>query len=100
MAKYRKKPVEVEAVKLEATDASIHEVVNFIEGEVVDTSSSLMLTDRFHDYCDMVKREGMKIKTLEGTMTADIGDYIIKGVQGEFYPCKPDIFKETYEKVE
>lgn len=41
----------------------------------------------------------LKIKTLEGVMTADIGDYIIKGVNGEFYPCKPDIFEKTYEEV-
>ena len=40
-----------------------------------------------------------QIDTLEGTMTATPGDYIIKGVQGEFYPCKPDIFEKTYEKV-
>lgn len=39
------------------------------------------------------------IKTLEGTMHADNGDYIIKGVKGEIYPCKPDIFEATYEKV-
>ena len=41
----------------------------------------------------------MKIETLEGTMIAKYGDYIIKGVQGEFYPCKPDIFNATYEAV-
>lgn len=41
----------------------------------------------------------LKIKTLEGTMIANIGDYIIKGVKGEFYPCNPDIFELTYEKV-
>ena len=40
------------------------------------------------------------ISTLEGVMTATIGDWIIKGVQGEFYPCKPDIFEKTYELVE
>jgi hypothetical protein len=39
------------------------------------------------------------IETLEGNMTADKGDYIIKGIKGEFYPCKPDIFELTYEKV-
>ena len=48
----------------------------------------------------MVKKDGLKIFTLEGTMNANIGDWIIKGVKGEFYPCKPDIFEETYEKVE
>lgn len=42
----------------------------------------------------------LKIETLEGTIDASIGDYIIKGINGEFYPCKPDIFKITYEKVE
>lgn len=41
----------------------------------------------------------IQIETLEGVMTASIGDYIIKGVKGEFYPCKPDIFEATYEKV-
>ena len=40
------------------------------------------------------------IDTLEGTMTASVGDYIVKGVHGEFYPCKPDIFNLTYEKAE
>lgn len=43
---------------------------------------------------------GGEIKTLEGIMTVSENDYIIKGVQGEFYPCKPDIFKMTYEKVD
>ena len=41
----------------------------------------------------------MVIETLEGDMTANVGDYIIKGVQGEFYPCKPDIFKQTYDEL-
>lgn len=45
-------------------------------------------------------RRGLHIHTLEGAMSADIGDYIIKGVKGEFYPCKPDIFAMTYEAVE
>jgi hypothetical protein len=39
----------------------------------------------------------MRIKTLEGTMTAELGDWIIRGVKGEFYPCKPDVFEATYE---
>lgn len=46
-----------------------------------------------HDHTDIY------IDTLEGTMCASVGDFIIKGVQGEFYPCKPDIFEKTYEKV-
>lgn len=43
---------------------------------------------------------GLVIKTLEGNHLANIGDYIIKGVAGEFYPCKPDIFEKTYEVAE
>lgn len=50
-------------------------------------------------YSDCFK-ETMTIETLEGAMIANIGDYIIKGVNGEFYPCKPDIFEKTYEFVE
>lgn len=45
-------------------------------------------------------KEPISIKTLEGTMRADVGDWIITGVKGEQYPCKPDIFEATYEKVE
>lgn len=41
----------------------------------------------------------LEIETLEGTMKANVGDYIIKGVDGEIYPCKPDIFEKTYEKI-
>jgi hypothetical protein len=47
-----------------------------------------------------VKEEGLKIFTLEGSHLATIGDWIIKGVKGEFYPCKPDIFDQTYLIVE
>lgn len=43
---------------------------------------------------------GLEILTLEGKMTADVGDWIIRGVKGEFYPCKPDIFEATYEPAE
>lgn len=51
------------------------------------------------DYTDL-DNPVLKIETLEGLMEASKGDYIIKGVQGEFYPCKPDIFAETYEELE
>jgi hypothetical protein len=79
MAKYRKKPVVIEAVKW--TGKNKEDICRFTE-----------------DKCYF--QEGMFIKTLEGDMFAHVGDYIIKGVQGEFYPCKPDIFEETYEIVE
>ena len=48
---------------------------------------------------DVKDKGGFCIPTLEGNMKANIGDYIIKGINGEFYPCKPDIFDKTYEKV-
>ncbi len=97
MAKYRKKPVVVEAIQLSVDN--VLEVERFIEQKEIrlDTGAA---QDKFEDYKDIVRRNGRKINTLEGAMTAKIGDYIIKGVSGEFYPCKPDIFEKTYEKVD
>ena len=83
--KYRKKPVVIDALKW--TGLNFMELVEFIGGEEARHKISL------HSH-------GLYIKTLEGDMKANDGDWIIKGVKGEFYPCKPDIFEETYEKVE
>lgn len=91
MPKFRKKPVVIEAVIWDGTN--FDEVSNF--------------TKEFHGhkkaYEDAeegsIKSGQYSIRTLEGIMTASKGDYIIKGVKGEFYPCKPDIFSETYEPV-
>ena len=85
--KYRKKTVVIEAVQFKDTEESILEL------------SELGLEPVCVDYADL-DNPVLKIETLEGLIVATEGDYIIKGVQGEFYPCKPDIFKETYEKVE
>lgn len=82
MIKYRKKPVVVEAIKY-LREENIHETLDFV-GESI-----------FYD-ADMNE---YFIRTLEGNMKLSKGDYIIKGVQGEFYPCKPDIFEATYEEV-
>lgn len=82
--KYRKKPVEIEAIKWHVNMTPI-DVMMFL-GESVDNIA--------------MENNQLKIKTLEGEMKADEGDYIIKGVQGEIYPCKPDIFEKTYELVE
>ncbi|WP_018527494.1 hypothetical protein [Alkalispirochaeta alkalica] len=96
--KFRKKPVVIEAMQLLSSDASILQCLQFMGQRVnVETQAD---HDRFATYCDAVKEEGLKIETLEGTMTATVGDWIIKGVSGEFYPCKPDIFDKTYEPVE
>ena len=95
--KYMKKPVIVDAVQLKSSESSIREVLVFI-GQDINTNNDVSLS-RFGEYCDIVRREGLTLKTLESgkdTQIADIDDYIIKGIQGEFYPCKPDIFKLTY----
>lgn len=82
--KYRKKPVVIEAVKWAGNNED--EIVKFCGRDKINLGSG---------------RHGwyLTIKTLEGWMYANIGDYIIKGVKGEFYPCEPDIFKLTYERV-
>lgn len=84
MAKYRKKPVEVEAVKWDGN--RISEVTDWVSKGLEDNS---------------IFRMGDKvlIKTLEGDMQASPGDYIIRGINGELYPCKPDIFEKTYDPV-
>ena len=76
---YRKKPVTVEAVQW--TGENHAEMCEFIDPEVFEIKP----------------KEGLIIHTLEGDHHASPGDYIIKGVNGEFYPCKPDIFAKTYE---
>lgn len=83
--KYRKKPVEIEAMQLTADNAC--EVLTFCNG------SGDIVASKEDDGT-------ISIKTLEGTMLASIGDYVIKGVKGEFYPCKPDIFEATYDRIE
>ena len=80
--KYRKKPVIVEAVIW--TGNNIDEVKELAKNAV----EHIIFVDN-----------NLYIETLEGNMNVSIGDYIIKGIKGEFYPCKPDIFKETYETV-
>ena len=96
MKKYRKKPVVIEAVQW--TGENLAEVLTFT-GKHPDWDKWF---DSFEHYEAYVRADDMifKIKTLEGTMTASPGDWIIRGVNGEHYPCKPDIFEKTYEKVE
>jgi len=99
MKQYRKKPVVIEAVILEKSETSIKSALEFM-GQKVDLSNSIT-AEKFDDYCIIVmEKGGIEIKTLEGVMKASVGDYIIKGIKGEFYPCKPDIFHATYEPVE
>lgn len=86
--KYRKKPVVIEAVQFKDDSA-----------DTIIVLQEFMQSDVRVSYADP-DNPVVKIKTLEGVMYASIGDFIIKGVNGEFYPCKPDIFEKTYEKVE
>ena len=91
MAKYRKRPVIIEAI--EWTGQNYVEARQFTRP---DLNPGVFSTQ---DISSDPTRVQLKIKTLEGVMTAEPGDYIIKGVNGEFYPCKPDIFEKTYEAV-
>lgn len=95
MAKYRKKPVVIDALKWDGENT--FQVMSFMG--TVGSLSDPIADDKFQDYKAIVKRDGLPIETLEGTMTASVGDYIINGIQGEFYPCKPDIFEQSYESV-
>jgi len=85
--RFVKKPVEIEALQFVGTAENTLELSEFIEKDIAI------------DYANP-QAPVLKIETLEGTMSASVGDYIIKGVKGEFYPCKPDIFEATYTKVE
>ena len=91
--RYRKKPIVIEA--LQWTGENLHEVISFT-GKHPRFNEWF---DDWKDYAARVKADGdvFKILTLEGTMSAKPGDWIIQGVHGEFYPCKPDIFAATYE---
>ena len=79
--KYRKKPVVIEAVQW--TGNNLPDIISFAKKAI-----------------DKWDGTDLYINTLEGTMTASVNDYIIKGIKGEFYPCKPDIFEQTYEPAE
>lgn len=81
--KYRKKPVVIEAVRY-----------------MIDNSLPDWFMDRVSNNTIVIHKDGTyHIKTLEGTMKSEYGDHIILGVNGEVYPCKPDIFEKTYEEV-
>jgi len=96
--KYRKKPVVIEAI--EWTGENHRPMFNFLfDGEIPDSESIKAEGKNFYISHGKVIG-GLVIKTLEGEHIATIGDYIIKGVNGEFYPCKPDIFAKTYEVAE
>lgn len=90
MAKFRKKPVVIEAMSFDGTKDSANRVLAWI-------GSHGRKAARAHR---SKPEAGLAIDTLEGVMCVMPGDWIIRGVKGEFYPCKPDIFAATYEPAE
>lgn len=84
--KYVKKPVIIEAMVFEDSIDCLAELSDFMDNQNVRVNYS-------------EAKPKLLIETLEGTMQANEGDYVIKGISGEFYPCKPDIFNKTYEEV-
>ena len=94
--KYRKKPVVIEAIQWMGINTS--EIFSFVGNKlkyyVDEGMSTAYLAGQGPPICVI------EIPTLEGTMKALSGDYIIRGVNGEIYPCKPDIFAKTYELID
>ena len=82
--KARKKPVEIEFMQFSDID-NVNDILLWGEGKIE------------HKVSNNFNMNYMYIETLEGTMTACLGDYIVKGVNGEYYPVKPEIFEKTYE---
>lgn len=83
MSKFRKKPIVIEAIQYDGSPDTAHEIYKLSTSDI-----------------SFMPKEDLIIRTLEGDMIANVGDWIIKGVAGEVYPCKPDIFEATYEPVE
>lgn len=86
--KYVKKPVVIDAIQFFDDSERLLEIQEFMNNKNVIVNYN----DR--------NNPKIRIETLEGTMEGNIGDYIIKGIKGEFYPCKPDIFAASYSKIE
>lgn len=103
--KYRKLPVVIEAMQLTGTAAETHAVYSWVESNSLGSFEPLSVIEG-RKPCpasgvSIDPRDGrMMIATLEGFHHVDFGDYVIRGVAGEFYPCKPDIFSATYERIE
>ena len=104
MSYYRKKPVIIEARQYVGTASQTHDVYLWVEENTLGSFEPLdVSTGRVPcpaSGMSIDPRDGrMMIATLEGPHWVNVGDYVIRGVRGEFYPCKPDIFEATYEAV-
>ncbi len=89
--RYKKRPVEIEAFQFNGSSSDCGRIRLWVEGGDCPVKGGIGTQD-----CGRT----IDIETLEGVMTARAGDYIIKGIVGEFYPCKPSVFEMTYEAVE
>ena len=103
---YRKKPVVIEAIQLTSDPETFSKAFSWIEVFTLGTFDCLPIIEGAEGATwpesgvSIDPRDGrMVIATLEGGHWCNLGDYIIRGVQGEFYPCKPDIFESTYEPI-
>lgn len=85
---YRKKPIEIEARQWDGSHDEKHHLIGWIRQEGGDVTMGLDPASQ------------LAIDTLEGPMLVSPGDYVIQGIKGEFYPCKPDIFEASYDAVE
>ena len=93
--RFRKKPVEIEAIQWDGTEVCLETILPWIDFDALPDDG--VHVGKGVGYVPALGT--LDIPTLEGTMTASPGDWIIRGVKGEFYPCKPDIFEMTYEPV-
>lgn len=88
--RYRKKPVEIDAIQFDGTEGSAQKIIQTFR----NSGRAILYHAR--------KASGdpkLSIPTLEGRMVANVGDWVIRGIEGEVYPCKPGIFEKTYEHV-
>lgn len=94
--KFQKKPVEIEAFEANVAMVASHSPPDseFYTNRLPEWFRDAVARDEVH-----VLPDSVKIKTLEGVMTASRGDWIVRGVKGEIYPCKPDIFAASYDPV-
>ena len=95
MAKYRKKPVVIDAIQYIGSNGT--EIMTFVGRQLQESKPPSAM-----EYDKDIPNEAYSIiiPTLEGDMKCSKGDYVIKGIQGEYYPCKPIVFEQTYELVE
>lgn len=97
MPKFRKKPVVIEAMQAAGTPESNREIIDWTRGSATPASMDRRAVKMDDGSVLVDTDQSLTIATLEGSMWVDPGDWIIKGVKGEFYPCKPDIFAATYD---